>query len=157
MWKGNEMKETNMEHFRGEIKKALKANKGGFATTNGKICVCEELADVLGCEECDFKPPHCITDRMKWLMSEYKEEPVLTQREKHFVEFIETGWIARDKDGTIEWHEEKPVKNSVEWRNAMYMHLDRIVHNLFPFITWEDEEPWAVSDLRKLKVGDQDA
>ncbi|MBR5583148.1 MAG: hypothetical protein IKW21_01320 [Lachnospiraceae bacterium] len=147
------MKETNMEHYRGEIEKALKANKGGFATTNGKICVCEELADVLGCEECDFKPPHCITDRMKWLMSEYKPEPVLTAREKGFAECMDDGWIARDKDEYLHWYEEMPRKGEDWWEYCCdESGCATLKEYCFPFITWEDEKPWSVEKLRKLKV-----
>ena len=130
------MKETNMEHFRGEIEK-------------------EEYGP-----ECDFFEQECGAARVKWLMSPYKPEPVLTEREKHFVEFVQTGYIARDKSGGMWWHEKKPAKDNEEWQSFSYtMAMNSKPYKYgkdFPFITWEDEEPWAVEDLRKLKVGDQD-
>lgn len=88
---------------------------------------------------------------------EYKPEPVLTQREKHFVEFVQDGYIARDgDDGFIHWFEEKPRKGTEHWiRCGVCTRLSSYSNNLFPFITWEDEESWAVEDLRKLKVADE--
>ena len=96
---------------------------------------------------------NCGARKIKWLMSEYKSEPVLTEREKHFVEFAQEGYLARDKDGKIYRHEEKPYKGNECWHNDSHKFIGvNKVKNIFPFITWEDEEPWSVEDLRKLKV-----
>lgn len=144
MWKGNEMKETNMEHFRSEIEK----NDYSIALVNGEIKRCSKMTT---CDECDFEMVGCSPRKIKWLMSEYKPEPVLTEREKHFVEFVETGWVSRDKCGKINWYMSKPTKDSEAW-DTYDEYLDLYIFGeLFPFITWEDEEPWSVADLRKLK------
>lgn len=85
-------------------------------------------------------------------MSEYKPEPVLAQREKGFVECIKDGYIARDEDGELFWGDQKPYKEKASWDMGFNADVAEINRETFPFIKWEDEEPWAVEDLRKLKV-----
>lgn len=151
------MKETNMEHFRGEIEDVGYR----FALVNGEIQKCIGTY----CVQCDFykfKFGNCNGDRIYWLMSEYKPEPVLTQREKHFVECIEDGWLTKGECcNEFKWWEKKPRRERNKWVAYEATQVHSILSYAFgielPFITWEDEEPWAVEDLRKLKVGDQDA
>lgn len=141
------MKETNMEHYRGEIEKT----GCKFGVVDGKIVPCDGLI----CAKCDFfYDASCLQSVIKWLMSEYKPEPVLTQREKGFVECIRHGWIAADEVGSRMWYEDKPKKDKEPnvWLGKKIVALN---DDYFPFITWEDEEPWAVSDLRKLKVREE--
>lgn len=160
------MKETNMEHYRCEIENLLELDDEGelFAVVNGSPVLCFEQERCFRCELSD-KPSTCAKSFIKWLMSEYKPEPVLTQREKHFVEAINNGFIARDKNNNLCWYSVKPLRRidvSI-WKNnrrsfsISISQTEIFANNMFPFITWEDEEPWAVEDLRKLKVGDQDA
>ena len=87
-------------------------------------------------------------------MSKYKPEPVLTAREKGFVECIDGGYIARSEKGLLRWSEDKPEKQDERGRWLVDFELENVTlpSKLFPFITWEDEEPWAVEELRKLKV-----
>lgn len=149
------IKETNMEHFRGEIEKIYEDN-GGFALKNNKIVPCGNLT----CLECSFNYGSCTKATVLWLMSEYKPEPVLTAREKHFVEAINNGFIARDKNNNLCWYSVKPLRriDVPIWKNnrrSFSISISRteiFANDMFPFITWEDEEPWSVEDLRKLKV-----
>ena len=152
------MKETNMEHYRGEIEDS----RYEINLVNGEVKRCKDV----GCSQCGFQDMYkefgCHRAKLKWLMSEYKPEPVLTAREKHFVEFAETGWLARDADNGLWWYEDKPIRACMtKWSYRKFAkELSDKPYNFeqcFRFITWEDEEPWSVSDLRKLKVGDQDA
>lgn len=155
------MKETNMEHYRGEIEAILnKKEVIAISKLDGSIFACNEDE----CHRCicmdsrdnDIIP--CDVTLMRWLMSEYKPEPVLTAREKHFVEFVQTGYITRDKNGAMWWFEEKPEKDNEEWQGetcVMPMNGKPYKYGkAFAFITWEDEEPWSVEELRKLKVAD---
>ena len=87
------MKETNMEHYRGKIEEIGYR----FGIVDGKIVDCYEIS----CDTCAFGSPECASRKIKWLMSPYKPEPVLTAREKHFLEFAQEGWIVRDKDGGL--------------------------------------------------------
>ena len=125
------MKETNMEHYRGEIEAYMQTNTNDERNS-------------------------CGWQFVKWLMSPYKPEPVLTAREKHFVEFAQTGYIARDESAFLHWFAEKPkAKGSDYWvRAGVCTKLSSYSAGMFPFISWEDEEPWAVEELRKLKVAD---
>ena len=152
------MKETNMEHFRGEIERIIEDSGEIPSFIDGMLGVCKGNQP---CHKCGFGGNgDCGVAFIKWAMSEYKPEPVLTEREKHFVEFVQTGYIARDSDGRIDWHEKKPNKRDRYWlADGGRTNSIRVFcyDNLFCFVTWEDEEPWAVEDLRKLKVGDQDA
>lgn len=140
------MKETNMEHFRSEIEK----NEYNLAMTNGKITKCQNT----DCGDCEFNTLRCVREKIKWLMSEYKPEPVLTAREKHFAEFVQTGYIARDENMFLHWFEEKPQDKGADYwvRRSTCTRISAYSAGLFPFITWEDEEPWSVEELRKLKV-----
>ena len=85
-------------------------------------------------------------------MSEYKPELVLTAREKHFVEFAQEGWLGRSISNVLYWYKSKPEKGRGSWSGTVHSFECEVLDNLFSFITWEDEEPWAVEDLRKLKV-----
>lgn len=155
------MKETNMEHYRSEIEAVIE--KGcGFGLFDGEIESCHE------CRSCGFSDSNnafdgkhtCSSRRIGWLMSEYKPEPMLTAREKHFVECIEDGWLTKSKANTITWWEKKPSRNGKHgWividTGGCVMLQEIHLHtfgDLFPFITWEDEEPWSVEELRELKV-----
>lgn len=140
------MKETNMEHFRGEIEEMRYA----FAVIDGEIKSCDDTV----CNECAFRGK-CMQNMNKWLMSEYKPEPVLTERENHFVEFVQDGWLAADREGFLYWYELKPTKDMArsDWySDGECTNLYPISYGTFPFITWEDEEPWSVEELRKLKA-----
>ena len=149
------MKETNMEHFRGEIETACH----GIKLKNGEIYMCHGAAE---CSDCEFRDMYaglgCQRAIVRWLMSEYKPEPVLTAREKGFVECVDDGWITRCEKGLLRWSEDEPEKQEDRGRWLIDFDFDNVTlnSNLFPFITWEDEEPWAVEELRKLKVEDAD-
>ena len=152
------MKETNMEHFRSDIKDIMESSYELPCLIDGKLQICNGGMD---CCKCEFSGGRgsCGVSFVKWLMSEYKPEPVLTAREKRFVEFVQEGWLARDaKYNILYWYKEKPTKDLDEWQCECFTwQLNaRPVVGLFPFITWKDEEPWAVEELRKLKVQDAD-
>ena len=147
------MKETNMEHYRGEIENA----KFKFGIVDGKIVACDGMIS----SKCDFfHDESCLQSVVKWLMSEYKPEPALTEGEKGFVECVNGGWIVRDREGLLHWCEVEPTRISLGfneyWKlNTAAGHV-ALNKKCFPFVAEEDEKPWAVSDLRKLKVGEAD-
>lgn len=145
------MKETNMEHYRGEIEAYMQTNTDVPAMVGKEFKDCNHI----GCKKCEWGNDECNScgwQFVKWLMSEYKPEPVLTAREKHFVEFAETGWLTRTEDEKLMWHQDKPRKSNIMWFCQTTQFCLCGFDHTFPFITWEDEEPWAVEDLRKLKA-----
>lgn len=48
-------------------------------------------------------------------------------------------WVARDKDGSLWLHINKPTKDSVQWIEECEVFL--IEPNTFPEVKWSDEEP----------------
>ena len=132
---------TNMEHYREEIE----ALNYDIALCNGKVVKCTGS----GCYGCDYQDKECSTKLIEWLMKEYESKPVLTVKEKHFVEFAKDGWLARDKNGELYFYKNKPHKNIESWWDSVPCRLKAFGY-FFPFIKWEDEEPWSVEELRKL-------
>ena len=147
------MKKTNMEYFRSEIEEILnQAPNSQFGLRNGVPVRC---LDMDSCNYCGFGFANCCENlKIKWLMSEYKAEPVLTQTEKHFIECVEYGWMTRDENEDLVWHDEQPWLYDNMWdSDESHIHVNA---ELFPFITWEDKRAWSIEALRKLKVCNED-
>lgn len=94
-------------------------------------------------------------------MAEYEpQKPKLTKRERAFCELFKTGWITRDAFSDLEWYELKLYKIKSCWElgegDCFDMMFIPYINEMFKFITWEDEEPWAVEDLLKLEVIEND-
>ena len=142
---------TNFEKWKDEILKI--EGLGYLAVVDGKPLNCRKI----DCSVCDFKEQSdCERYILNWLYSEYKEPaPKLTKRDYHFLMVIKGGWIARDKYGELFWYEVKPRKSLYGGWNIPTdnnYNLASIIEDSFPFIKWEDEEPWKVEDLLKLEV-----
>jgi hypothetical protein len=89
-------------------------------------------------------------------IKETKEAPKLTQREKSFVEYAQTGWIARDKDGRAFIFTERPYKSGSMWKAEMGSYTGfKDSKSMFSFIKYEDEKPWSIEELKKLEVQDE--
>lgn len=139
----------NAEYYKEKIKKVGLA----FGFVNGEIVPCSET----DCNECEFQRDYvkgCSLKTIEWLISEYKESVTLTAREKHLVECLSGGFIARDKNGALFWYQEKPLKGWETWDRQTGTAYCKLWHAMFgdpfPFIKWEDKEPWSVEELRKL-------
>lgn len=145
---------TNMEFYRDEIETIMDEGHCVAVTTNGVPVKCHIS---LYCNECMLDGGCRDNNLIKWLMSEHKVKPTITARERHFLEFVETGWLARDDDSALWWFEKRPEKRGTLWDEVCsYFHVGEIVKNIFPFIKWEDEEPWSVEELLKLEVKNED-
>ena len=152
---------TNFEYFKDIILKIT--NRGEhLAIVDGKPVACESFNDCRDC--CQLDMANCQIDRMKWLYAEHIEKPRLTKKERQFCELVESGWIARNKNGDLYFYEpyiEPPYKldkaDSTIWRHdaMMYFLSDEnsdLFHIQFTFIKWGDTEPWSIEDLLKLEV-----
>lgn len=125
---------------------------------DGEIMRCSGIE----CEACLFQGMNedCVDLAKRWLLSPYKpfeKTPKLSRKEKCLVEFLETGWIARDESGSSYWYSEKPTKfeNIGAWDTIDADSTDLRVFwasELFPFIKWEDEKPWSIEELLKLET-----
>ena len=145
----------NWEAFEAEIKKIGEVD---FAYLDGTVLPCE---DVPSCNGCSFEPPYdysCAYIRMLWLYDE--AEPMLTPEEKAFVDMLENGYVARDKNGSLLLFDSEPHRLNIYWTNAK---IDSEGHHMygrrctemnkdkFKFIQWENE-PYKIEDLKRLKV-----
>ena len=142
---------TNFEYYAEQIKAVecdFALQKNGYFTYCGSI----------GCTKCEFYGGgSCTQEKIKWLYSEHKEQPKLTQNERKLCEILKDCYIARDKSGSLYVNIEKPFKSgSKQYWNIYgeYWYINNLILNdcNFSFIKWEDEEPWKVSDLLKLEV-----
>ena len=69
----------------------------------------------------------------------------LTNQEREFCKVIRHGYIARDQDGIVRWHDMQPIKFEKEWIKGM--DTCRLYGDVFNFVKWEDTEPWSVEEL----------
>lgn len=80
---------------------------------------------------------------------ERKEAPLLSEAEYHILKNANAQWklIARDEDGDLFIYNEKPYKSTSYWEyTSKYTELGIYIH-LFPFVKWEDDEPWEITKL----------
>lgn len=149
---------TNFEYWKDKILEIVGQGKFGVKEDTPVAC------SYLSCADCAFiSDPKCVRKRFEWLYSEHIKKPKLTKKERQFCELVETGWIARDKNGGLRWWRKrnKPEKflDLLEWLNGekfidMSYMWDTLFQTdiLFSFVKWEDSEPWSVEDLLKLEV-----
>lgn len=117
-----------------------------------------EVVDCRGtpCPTCLFlKMDNCYKARRQWAESEYIEKPVISKRDRAFLEYLdkELKYIARDKNGNLMAYEHVCEKDEDGWlldSGAIKSFFRLCVQ--FPMIKWEDSEPWLIEDLKKLEV-----
>ena len=101
------------------------------------------------CDECD-------KDRSN---SEYIEHPVISKRDRAFLELFndKCKYIARDSNGELHGYELTAMKNEKMeiWdTTAEYVNIDYFFAVDLPMIKWSDSKPWLIEDLKKLEVVD---
>lgn len=118
----------------------------------GKPVRCADIE----CDECTLSCRNMYRVTLKeWAESEYIEKPVISRRDRAFLEcFRECAkWMTRDGDGTISVWDDKPNKSEPfkMWMNGTYNCVS--MFNIdFPMVKWSDSEPWLIEDLKKLEV-----
>lgn len=130
-----------------------------FACTRDNIAV-NIKGEVVGCsslicENCKFgKKEECKTAIKDWLEEEYIEPPVISKKDKVFLEYLKDGYkyIARDYDGDIFLYTNKPEKRFGDWYSDGEYAGIKSFDVCFPMIKRDDKEPWNIEDLRKLEV-----
>ena len=126
----------------------------GVYKKTGEMERCMEMH----CTECLFygNKETCHTSRRKWLESEYIEKPVISKRDRAFLEYFreERRYIARDKNGKVFVYETQPRKGEKYWNwiGDCCLSLNRHFNVDFPMVKWSDFEPWLIEDLKKLEV-----
>lgn len=136
------------------------------------VCNCEHIAvdketespvicNGFDCDKCMFCVKNNCRSRYllkEWAESEYIEKPVISKKDKVFLEYVKEEYkcIARDKNGELFLYRLTPYKEEgvLNWigRNCSCLHLKYNVD--FPMVKWEDSEPWLIEDLKKLGVVD---
>ena len=148
----------NKEKYMTEIIDAYLDGKTIAVKADGKPCICQKTR----CEECIFydRTNSYCRDRIRaWANSEYIERPVISKRDKAFLEYLreEYRFVARDEDGKLFVYETQPRKVGACWNSASlvherYLYLNQHFNVDFPMIKWSDEEPWLIENLEKLEV-----
>ena len=151
----------NKEKYMTEIIDAYLDGKTIAVKADEKPCICQKTS----CKECIFYDgtnPYCRDRIRAWANSEYIERPVISKRDKAFLEYLreEYRFIARDENGKLFIYSSKPCKGKSFkcWctcgrSNSPSLHLNYNVD--LPMVQWSDSEPWLIEDLKKLEVVDE--
>lgn len=151
----------NKEKYMTEIIDAYLDGMTIAVKADGKPCICQKTS----CKECIFydrtNPYACLCkDKVRaWAESEYVERPVISKRDKAFLEYLreEYRFVAGDENGKLFVYETQPRKVGACWNSASliherYLYLNQHFNIDFPMIKWSDSEPWLIEDLKKLEV-----
>ena len=148
----------NKEKYAKEIIEiACDGNNIAIASNSGKLVRCKSIK----CYGCLFDFANCEKETREWAESEYIEKPVISKRDRAFLEYIKEGckFIARDENGKLFVYGSKPYKDKrcncwrSDRRNNPILCLNYNI--VFPMVKWEDSEPWLIEDLKQFGVVDE--
>lgn len=143
----------NKEKYAKEIMEiACSGNSIAVTKEGGRIASCCDTF----CVECLFCGDNCKEKVREWTESECIEKPVISKRDRVFLECIGEGikYITRDMDGFLFIYGIKPHKLIDCWESGgieSNKSLEFFKLNL-PMVKWSDKEPWLIEDLKKLEV-----
>ena len=145
----------NAEKYKDRILEVASNNKVfGLDTKTNKIDNCSSM----NCRDCLFYTFGTISEhdvnRIKWLISEYKEPIKVSKLEYDILTYIlkntECRYITRNKSRSLCVHSYKPVKDTQygQWTAVCdKVKSCEVFNNLFPFIKWEDKEPTLIKEV----------
>ena len=120
-----------------------------------------EKCSVLDCDKCLFLRDKIGCDSRKklreWAESEYLEKPVISKRDRAFLEYLGDGYIhiARNSYGCLIAWTGEVIKGETVWNDEVgtedFTSFDGFKVQ-FPMVKWSDSEPWLIEDLKKLEV-----
>ena len=145
---------TNFEYYKDQIFEIAVTANSKLAVVNGKPTNCADT-HCINCYFYNGPGCTCFTEKIyKWLCSEYVEPIKLTSREHKLLEILETGYIARDSNGTLWWYHNNPIKGRWSWIDDNIDASSKLgyIMDKFSFIKFSDEKAWKVEDLLKLEV-----
>lgn len=144
----------NKEKYAKEIMDiACSGNRIAVMKGSGRIVPCDGVL----CSVCSFcSSIDCRKNIKDWSESEYVEKPVISERDRMFLDYIDKkfNYIVRTSTGDIRLFTVKPRKSQYEWRSD-YPSFTSLLDSLnidLPMIKWSDEKPWLIEDLKKLEV-----
>lgn len=144
----------NAEKYRDEIL-AVTNNHEHFAIKADNPTVIMGCNDFKQCRGCLFDNSNngtCSSNKMKWLLSEYKEPIKLSRLEYDILKYLADNtrhmYIVRSKNGDLYIFDFEPQKNnSATWWTGRGMTAITPFNKLFQFVQWEDEEPTEIEDV----------
>lgn len=124
---------------------AIMKGSGRIVPCNGVLCsVC------LFCSSID-----CRKNVKDWSESEYIEKPVISKRDRAFLEYLgkELKYIVRSKSDNLMAFQNSAEKRGDGWGigSGEFKSLKKFSID-FPMVKWSDEKPWLIEDLKKLEV-----
>ena len=145
----------NKEKFAKEIVE-IACDRGDVAVSKaiGEPVYCNEI----NCKDCLLNNNGCSNALRRWAESEYTEKPVISKKDKAFLDCLveDFKYMARDKINALYAYGKEPYKsNNGDWwseNNGRYCALSCYVNVASPMIKWEDDKPWLIDDLKKLEV-----
>lgn len=121
---------------------------GNPVSCNNIVCIDCTLSNKGGCK----------IALKEWAESEYIEKPVISKRDRAFLDFLmeKYKYIARDKNDILCAYETESFKKGAYWYwgDGSYFRLNPHFDIDFPMVKWSDEKPWLIEDLKKLEVVD---
>ena len=147
---------TNIEYYKEKI---LDIVSQGDSVGVDKETNKPEGCTFVGCRNCKLAG-NCNAGLRTWCNEEYIEKAKLTENEKKLLDILMSDYqyIARDKNGKLYVYcLEKPKKDMGlnVWVGESCRIDTGVLNVVFDMVTWKDEEPWLVADLRKLEVEDE--
>lgn len=142
----------NGEKYRDKLLKFIEEkNAGSFTFSKGKEGKFWQCGGRY-CSECGMSKErsNCSVERLKWLLSEYKEPTKVTRLEYELLKFLNAQgykYIARDSLTNLYLYTSKPTKDKKVWKtNRQYLGIG-LLYALFQFVKWEDSEPISIEDV----------
>lgn len=115
----------------------------------------------LNCTECLLSRDDgsCVSDKKarEWAESEYIEKPVISKKDRAFLEYLDDGYIyiVRNSYGCLIAWTGEVIKCESVWNDEVgtedFTSFDGFKVQ-FPMVKWSDSEPWLIEDLKKLEV-----
>ena len=146
----------NKERYAKEIIEiACDGNGIAVDKRTGAVYSCDDIS----CTNCLFATNNNCCDRREWAESEYIEKPVISKRDRAFLEYLgnDLKYIARDNNTSLYAYREKPSKSYTLWKTKpglKYLCVNGFIVD-FPMVKWSDSESWIIEDLKKLEVVDE--
>lgn len=144
----------NKEKYAKEIVEiACSGDVLAVSKVTGKPIGCKNIS----CEECKHYNDFLICEEKRfreWAESEYIEKPVISKRDRAFLEYIDKkfDYLVRKRDGRIQLFVVEPRKDKMTWTSGYLSSTLDSLNIDFPMVKWEDSEPWLIEDLKKLEV-----
>ena len=143
----------NKEKYAKEIVElACNGRNVAVCKSTGKPIDCIDIV----CSKCSFAVGSCTESRKEWAESEYIEKPVISKRDRSFLDYIKNNfvYIARDESGRLYAYSDKPIKKSryYDIGGGETRPIGSVFNIKLPMVKWGDSEPWLIEDLKKLEV-----